>query len=766
MGTGLVLLVTASPASAGAGGDILARVRALNAQVKAVSEAPRMVRAARELGPVIDEARKISLTREQLQALRDLLEGMQTRSGRLLAAAEHKTGQNEVALERLYRSQAWDDLSFAEASFIYWAAWIDLEIARRTPSGKAAVLARARQGFQTASLQLFRPGLFYGGWLGIGCVELELGHVARARQLFGKLDEALSAAPGSPVNKAIALEIRLLEARMGKTSAGASHDIDAEQAEILRAEVFALLERGRREGRTLEGVTHRLRALGNAGRLDQPLLENMMAYAQEIAALDVRPWNVLAAAEFRLLHKDYQNALQEYEAFFNEYIARQGINLDGFRYRWAYAAYQAGSYQAALRILEKLARQQSLAPELDKAVAKLLYTVHVARASGGAAKTDRRPLQAAARQFVSKNPGDPEADNVRLYLAHTSAGLDDSLEMLGGIRSAAQFDGEVERTAFDFIAREFSARISTGKTETAVDLARQGMEAFGDLPGTDRKNLLNVAMLLQMRTLADPDPGRLINSLDFLDRLKNFETDEQAALVAAHPDPMTRSLGSFVISGEPDTNVHQALSWSRLHLYDRVDNWRKLTEFMHSLNEENALKIPLELLYPWIAGREKTAQRLELAQIVHPSAAALPAMDRRFYGLIIESLVSLVDYEAAHKKALAFTREHSNSGDAWRLLARTAELTGDPFTADKAWSVITDKTLPSTDIWWEGMLNRVRIRSGSTRPEQACPLLALLRHRTGHLPDSHKTAYQSMLENTHCRRIKEPLKSVPHRGRT
>ena len=754
LGIVLVMALTGSTASAGDAGDIIARVRASYAQIKTTSEASRIARTARELGPIVDEARKISLRLEQLRVLRELLEVMRVRTGQLLADAEYKTGQNEAALERLYRSQRWDDLGFAEASFIYWAAWIDVEIARQTQSGKAGILARARKGFQTASLQLFRPGLFYGGWLGIGSVDLELGHFARAQQIFRTLDEALSAAPDSPVNKAISLEIRLLEVHMGNTVAtGINAGIDTEQAEMLRTEVFALLERGRREGRTLEGVTPRLQALINAGHLDQSLLEDMMTYAQEIAAIDVRPWNVLAAAEFRLRHEDYRKALQEYEAFFNEFTAHQEVNLEGFRYRWAFAAYKAGSYQTALRILEKLTRQQRLTTELDKAVAKLLYTVHAARELSGAAKTDRKSLHAAAQQFVKKNPDDPEADNARLYLAHTLPGIDDSMKMLGRIRSNAQFGGEVERTAFDFIAREFSTRISTGKTGSAVDMARQGMGAFRELPEADRKKLLNVVMLLQMRALADPDPDELINSLDFLDRLKTTEANEQEALIAAHPDPMTRSLGQFVVREDHDMNIHHALSWSRLHLYDRMDNRVKLTEFMHSLNEGNTLKIPLELLYPWIAEREEIVQRLELAQIVHLSAAVLPDMDRRFYSLIIESLLSLVDYEAAHKKALAFTREHSYSGDAWRLLARTAELTNDPFTADKAWNMITDKTLPSTDIWWEGMLNRVRIRSGSTRPEQACPLLEILQHRTDHLPAGQKTAYETMLENTHCRHV-------------
>ena len=675
-----------------------------------------------------------------------------------MTITEHDTGQSEVALERLYRSQAWDDLSFAEASFVYWSSWIDLEIARQSPPGREKVLARARKGFQTASLQLFRPQLFYGGWLGIGYVDLELGHTARARLIFRKLDEAVSALPDSPVKEAVSMELLLQELRMGDiTAAGISRDINADQAQILRNELFTLLEQSREREKHDQSVAQYLRTLVNAGYMDQSLLENLMAYAREVAATDVNPWNSLAAAEFRLAHNDYQKAAQKYEAFFKEFIPRDGINLDGFRYRWAFAAYQAGSHQTALSILEKLGRRKGLATEIDKATAKLLYTVHLALALRDSHKTSHKSLHAAAKQFVDKNPDDPEADQAWLLVAQTTQSADAALESLRQIRSTTDFDGAVERTSFIFLAREFSTRVTSARMEAAFDLARQGMDAFIKLPEPDRKNPRNITLLLQMRALAEPDPDGLINSLEFLGTLKDIKEDEREELVATHPDEMIRSLGFMIIKDVRDADIEYAMTWSRLQLYDRLDNWSKLAEMMHLLDGGNSPGLPLELVYPWIAGREDMRQQLELAQIAHPAAATLPDIDRRFYRLIIENLLSLDSQEAAHKKALAFTREHPSSGDAWRLLARTAELTGDPYTADKAWRVITDKVLPDSVPWWEGMLNRVRIRSGSPRPEQACALLAVLQRRVEHLPESQKTVYETILEDTQCRGINSPV---------
>ncbi len=751
------------PAGAADNEALVERVLALQIQLNATADAAQVAGVAEEVGHLIDLARKEGMQVEKFEALRGLLAAMQARSRRLLADAEHKTGQDEAALERLYRSQAWDDLGFAEASFIYWAAWTELKMAQHARFGKDKILARARRGFQTASLQLFRPGLFYGGWLGIGCVAVEQGQLTHARQIFAKLEEALSASPDTPISKAITLEIRLQEARMGTYGADdKGRNITAEQADVLRGEIFALLEQGRNEGAIREGVSYRLRALLEADHVDQSLIDTMMVYAQQVATLDAGPWSMLAAAEFRLRHQDYHNAAQEYEAFFKEVKPQRGINLDGFRYHWALAAYQAGSYQAALRILARLARRDGLTTELDQAVTKLIYTVHVARAQRGMIKIEDTNLRHAAQQFVQKNPDDPNADQARLYLAQSLEDTGASLQMLGRIRTATAFNGEVERATFHFIAREFHARVASGEMAQAVEIARRGADTYGTLTDADSNNLLNLSTLLQMRALIETNPDALIASLDFLDDLRNYEPEEQDALLAAHPDEVIRSLGLFTIKQEVDSVIEQARLWSRLQLYERAGDWSRLTKLLRSLADDNFSKLPLELLYPWITQRQNVAQRLELALIVQSAAAVLPDLNRRFYRIIIESLRSGADYQAAYQQALAFTRKHPNSGDAWRLLAQTAELTGDHFAADKAWSVITDKTTPMMEAWWEAMLNRGRIRSNSTRPEQACPLLEVLENRRHHLPESQKPAFTTLLANNSCRQINPSAQALHH----
>ena len=77
----------------------------------------------------------------------------------------------KVGLDRLYRSQEWDDMSFALAAFPYWRAWIDSELAYREQNvgimgaEKTTALLPAEKGFRGASLIL---STWFGVWRLVG----------------------------------------------------------------------------------------------------------------------------------------------------------------------------------------------------------------------------------------------------------------------------------------------------------------------------------------------------------------------------------------------------------------------------------------------------------------------------------------------------------------------------------------------------------------------------------------------------------------------
>tara|TARA_B100000686_G_C16026587_1_gene588551 strand:- start:192 stop:545 length:354 start_codon:yes stop_codon:yes gene_type:complete len=106
-------------------------------------------------------------------------------------------------------------------------------------------------------------------------------------------------------------------------------------------------------------------------------------------------------------------------------------------------------------------------------------------------------------------------------------------------------------------------------------------------------------------------------------------------------------------------------------------------------------------------------------------------------------------FEDAYGDAIKFTKAYPSSGDAWRLLGRSAERVDKPFEADRAWGVITKKAIPTQEVWWEGMISRARIRSGR-RMDQACSLLKKMIRSEEHVPKGQKKQYGQLRSSLEC----------------
>ena len=60
-------------------------------------------------------------------------------------------------------------------------------------------------------------------------------------------------------------------------------------------------------------------------------------------------------------------------------------------------------------------------------------------------------------------------------------------------------------------------------------------------------------------------------------------------------------------------------------------------------------------------------------------------MDKRIWSTVIDSMLASDQNESAYSESIKFTKDYPSSGDAWRLLGRSAEKVDKPFEADKAW---------------------------------------------------------------------------------
>ena len=406
------------PAAKTHAADTMVQATQLLDSLSASASTSRFAQVAREFGPLVDDIRQGKTKLKRLHELRDITEQFRVRTSDRLRAAEAEAGDNEGSLEALYRSSAWDDLSFALAAFPYWAAWIDLEIGKATKDlgERAPWLWKAKKGFRSTSMQIFRPSLVYGGWLGLGYVAAAENKTDQALSIFESLQSALEQEPNNPLYEVVSLELRLLQAQEGKVSSSGgarSSKIDEQEARLLRIEAFALLEKYRTSKEGGNAAAERLRQLIRAGYVDMEFVAQIINYRAEVVPFDVGPWTHLAAAEYAFEYGHFFDAVQKFKRFFAAVEITENLDLSRYRYRHALANYKAKLYEDAAGIAERLGRRNGLDPEIKKAALKLAYASRSAR-GGTKNASARRALQNAAQRFVSAYPNDADADGAAL----------------------------------------------------------------------------------------------------------------------------------------------------------------------------------------------------------------------------------------------------------------------------------------------------------------------------------------------------------------
>jgi hypothetical protein len=197
----------------------------------------------------VDEVRQQGAPDDVLMKLRKLASNMRKQTEARLQAAENATGGDEGALEQVYRSQVWEDLSFSLTAFPFWGSWLDLALAERPTHAddRKQLLWRAKRGFRAASMQIYQPSLVYGGWLGLGFVAVAEKNPAHAKEIFASLIQSLAGDAQHPVRKAAEAELDVIA--KGPQAAPAQDQAAVEGASVpnpIRDELFALLEQQRK----------------------------------------------------------------------------------------------------------------------------------------------------------------------------------------------------------------------------------------------------------------------------------------------------------------------------------------------------------------------------------------------------------------------------------------------------------------------------------------------------------------------------------------
>ena len=684
----------------------------------------RFAAAGREYGNIVDGVRQVTASAAQLTEMRKITAGLRDRTTGRLKAAEAAAGENEGELEALYQSMAWDDLSFALAAFPYWGAWIDLEISKRTKGAdaKRKWIWEAKKGFRATSVQVFRPSLVYGGWLGLGYVAATEGNTNRAVEIFESLQNSIADDPSHPLYDAVALELRLLRAKKGTVTAGptGSGNVDAQEANLLRAEAFALFEQSRTTKSGAPEAAKRLRRIIDAGYVDDELIALILQYRVEIVAHNIGPYTDLAGAEYAFENGHFFDAVRKYKDFFARVELRGNVNYDRIRYRQALAAYKAKLNDDAALIAESILHNKNLDEETKKAAVKLAYVARATRKEKPTAAS-RESMQRAAERFITAYPSDPDADGARLRVAQQTTDSNKAFYMLNSVKAPAKLSGGVQQTKFYIIARDFSNAIRRTKGNAPTALAAQGITAYGQLSNKERDNSENKVLAIQMRALVDKDPNAVITAIDGAEK-----------------------------KGGLSLTARQGMMWARMKCLERLGSNEVLLAYLQNVANSGLEGWQLEQIYPIVKANSDVNVRIAAANILLAKLSSEPAMERRFKIVLIEGMLELQQYPEAYEQAKAFRDAYPNVGDAYRLFALAAAKTDHLIQADTAWQAITDRSDPRREIWWEGMLNRIEIRAGSTRPKSACEVLSQIDSQIELMPSSLAPKFKALRGNLPC----------------
>ncbi len=723
----LLFVCLATPVAAqtvpSAPGEAIAQARQLLSALTDEAATSRFAQVSREYGLVVDGVRQGKATMAQLTTMRDITRRMRERATARLKAAEAEAGENEGALEGLYRSVTWDDLSFALAAFPYWGAWIDLEISKRLkdPDEKRKWIWEAKKGFRSTSVQVFRPSLIYGGWLGLGYVAAAEGRTDRALSIFESLENSLADDPTHPLYDVVSLELRLLRAKQGKVvGSGGTGRIDAREAKLLRVEAFALFEQYRTTQSGANEAASRLKRVIDAGYIDDELIALILKYRAEIVAHNLGPYTALAGAEYAFEYEHYFDAVRKYKEFFATVEFRGDVNFDRIRYRHALACYKAKLNDDAAIIAESLLRNKELDPEIKKAAVKLAYVARATR-KGKPTRSSRGAMQRAAERFVTHYPNDADADGARLRVAQQTSDSNKAFYMLNSVQKPAKLKGGVQQTKFYIVARDFANAIRRTKNKPPKALAARGISAYRQLPNKQQRIPENKAIVIQMRALADKRPAEVIAAIDAAEK-----------------------------AGGLSLSARQAMLWARLKCLERLQNNDNLIAFLGQLAGSSLEGWQLEQIYPTIKSTEDVNVRLAAAKTLLPALTSDPAMERRFKIILIEAMLDLEQYAEAYEQAKQFREAYPKAGDAYRLFAIAAAKTDRPIEADRAWRIITDRADPRREVWWDAMLQRIEIRAGSTRPKAACEVLSEVDARAPLMPAAVAPKFEALRGTLPC----------------
>lgn len=665
-------------------------------------------------GNLVSITREIGGSKTDFEKLITRADTLRNRCRDKVRALESTTNEDEVSLEKLYRSDVWHDINYALSAFSYWQAWASLGIAHSKEGERDQVswLNKAQSGFQTSSVRILYPGIVYGSWLGMGYVAAASGKEELAEKRFRRLVQALVSDPDNPVRLIADSELTLIAIRRGEmrpVEQLKDEPLTPSIANVYLEEAFALLQQHRDTSTGAIGAGKRLKRLIAEGYLNTSLVGRILSYRDEIIGQDLGIFSLYVDAEFAYAYQQYDTTVLKYRQFQRQGGLDMLINLRTLQYHYTVALLKIQQYHDALAIADELRGQADLPPPVIEALPKLSFLI--ARSVYEQKNSDKNRARAlnAADFFLTKSPGDPDVTTAHLVLGQLSWNEDRAKYHLAEAKRDSRLKGSIALSQLKRAITEFNSAIQSGSFTKQRRKAEEVLSNLKELPRNMAKKLWVRAVSLQMRTVLSQDLDGVLSAIEAIYR--------QAA-----KDP---KMGF-------NDNVKQVLLWSKLRALDKTEQVA-LQSFIEGLavNSEDKPRMgsaEQKEIYRFLIEKEQLGQ---FAQLIPLTEAFYPALDgqthdqRQLRLLQIRAATRVGQVEKAYNMAKAMVGEFPNSGDAWMAYAATAEANADIFTAERAWAKISGAQPDGAPRWREAMGHRIELLAQlGDREDDLCVVIA------------------------------------------
>lgn len=703
------------------------------AQRGAALETRDFIAVADTFGNLVSRARDLGADRGQFNDLLASARTLREYCRNKIRDLERATGDNESALEALYRSDDWHDINYAMSAFGYWEAWTLLGLAQTYVGEReqAGLLNRAERGFQSSAVRILYPGIVYGSWLGIGYVAMARHQEDIAERHFRRLSDALRTDPDNPVRRIADTELAVLAVRRGQDVSDLPPvgTLNGENIALVQAQAFALLEQHRNRKSGAISAAQRLKPIVESSFMNDGLVQRILGYRDEIVGQDLGVFSLLVDSEYAYAYQQYNTAVFKFREFQKRGGARLPISLDVFRYHYAVALLKSGLPRDASQALQELDATRPLSAAVAGAIPKLSFLIAQTLYRQKPEKAREQQLVQAAQRFLQTSPNDGDIGSAHLALAQFSTDQAAVERHLSAAKRDRKLAAGISLTHLQRELVAFNQAARNGEADVQLRLARAILQTLDSLPRRERNKPWFTAVALQMRTFVGDGLSKTLADIDALAAREGL-----------------------------DDSVRVLLLWSKLRALDGLGPPQQVAEFIAQLATQSIPVGQQREIYQFLLEKERAAaftQVADLAMRFYPALEGQPQDQRQLQLLRIRALTAGGEGDTAFAAARDMVAAFPDSGDAWVAYADAAQASNRLFEAERGWAKITGAVPDGSPRWLEGMAQRLTLLSslaeaGEAQGQRVCELAGQVKRYQHNMAQEVRTQFEKNIQGYGC----------------